>query len=128
MKEILLKTISDHYDHLMSKFLLYFGISASAGSVVNVVVSDAVQSELLKPHTWDVPYFAAIVGAIGGVSLIVQNLISAYFMYKEKKIKIQRLKSEQDLTPDAMELLAKIGDKILDDEYRKSNKNNEDTH
>ena len=111
------KSISDHGNEAAAKFIHYIGVVSVGGGVTTGVVNDTYTSKILSPELWTISDFAAIVGAIGGVTLIVQNIVNIWFAVQEKRLKIKRMQKTQD------EKLTELGDKIIEELARRQEEN-----
>lgn len=74
-------TISDHGNAAVSKGLQWFGVSGSSVGVASGVAKMSETSEsVMSMSDW-----GAIVGIIGGATLIIKNGVDIYFAHQRNK-------------------------------------------
>lgn len=74
-------TISDHGNAAISKGLQYFGVvGSSVGGTTWVATKGAAEHSGMTLSDW-----GAIVGIIGGLTLILKNGVDMYFAYQRNK-------------------------------------------
>ena len=80
----ILHTISDHGNALISKGITYYGL-ASIGTGGALGVTSGTVEKVTQSQGLGLSDYAAIVSIIGGVCLIIKNLVDVYFTIKEKR-------------------------------------------
>lgn len=74
----LLTAISDHGNALLNKLLYSYGyLSISAGAIL--ATANQTLDRISEPATWGIQDYAAVVAMVGGVTLIIKNLVDLYF-------------------------------------------------
>lgn len=86
-----LHAMSDNGNALLSKFIVYAGVSGSSVGIANKVAESTgvITEDYLTLADW-----GAIVGIIGGLSLAVKSLSGVYFDYQKNKR--ERLEFERE--------------------------------
>lgn len=74
----LLTAISDHGNALLSKVTYYYGY-ASLGTGAVLATANQTLDRISEPSTWGIQDYAAVVAMVGGVTLIIKNLVDLYF-------------------------------------------------
>lgn len=80
----ILHTISDHGNTLASKVVTYYGL-ASIGTGGALGVASGTAEKVAQSQGLGLADYAAIVSIIGGVCLIIKNLVDVYFTIQEKR-------------------------------------------
>jgi len=79
-----LHSISDSGNELLSKFIVYAGVSGSTVGIANNMVTPTATT----PD--DYAFWGMIAGVAGGLSLVIKSLSGVYFDYqKEKRNRIE---------------------------------------
>lgn len=80
----ILHTISDHGNAVASKVVTYYGL-ASIGTGGALGVTSGTVDKVVQSQGLGLADYAAIVSIIGGVCLIIKNLVDVYFTIQEKR-------------------------------------------
>ena len=72
-----LHTISDNGNAMLSKFIVYAGVSGSSVGIVNNVVTSVPNDNYA--------FWGMVAGVAGGVSLVIKSLSGVYFDYQQSK-------------------------------------------
>lgn len=81
-------TISDHGNVVASKSLQYFGIGGSSVGGATWFASNTKGGALVVSSAeqgWGLSDWGAMVGIVGGITLILKNGIDIYFAHKRNK-------------------------------------------
>lgn len=77
--------ISDAGNVIASKITTWFGVaSIGTGATLGVVNETAQKIASAEPAIWTLQDYAAIVAMVGGVTLVIKNLVDIYYRVKSK--------------------------------------------
>lgn len=80
----ILHAISDHGNAVASKVVTYYGL-ASIGTGGVLGATSGTVDKVVQSQGLGITDYAAIVSMIGGVCLIIKNLVDVYYTIKEKQ-------------------------------------------
>lgn len=77
--------ISDAGNVIASKITTWFGVaSIGTGATLGVVNDTAHKIASADPSIWTLQDYAAIVAMVGGITLVIKNLVDIYYRVKSK--------------------------------------------
>ena len=84
--------MSDHGNVVLSKSLQYFGVGGSSIGIASGI--SKMNPAVVPDPSLTISDYGAIIGIIGGVTLIVKNGIDIYFTIKKNKRESEQNKDE----------------------------------
>lgn len=77
--------ISDAGNVIASKITTWFGVaSIGTGATLGVVNETAQKIASSEPSIWTLQDYAAIIAMVGGITLVIKNLVDIYYRVKSK--------------------------------------------
>ena len=73
-----LHAISDNGNELLSKFIVYAGVSGSTVGIANNMIVSSATSD-------NYAFWGMVAGVAGGLSLVIKSLSGAYFDYQKSR-------------------------------------------
>ena len=80
----LLHYVSDAGNVIASKITTWFGVASISTGATLGVVNDTVSKVAGSGVEWGLPDYAAVVAMVGGVTLVIKNVVDIYYKVKSE--------------------------------------------